>query len=430
MVPWQRRRRVAVAIGVILVLAGLLAAPALAAEFRSGDVVTIPMGEVIDDDLFISAGTVVMDGAVNGDLWVSGTDVEINGAVDGSLFFAGQNLDVGGDVTGSLYAAGSTVSLGPEANVGRNVYFAGYALRMAPGSVVGRDVLATGNQAVIEGRVARNLNFAGNALEVRGQVGGDVNASVAEPGAAGFVPPFTGPQAPRPIPGGIRVSPEAEIGGTLTYRSPVEQSENIRSQPAGGVVFRPAEPPERPLDPAVRWVLGWLRLFVTLLALGALAIWGLGAPIGALADRVYRAAALSAGWGVLIILAGFAAAIVAFWLIVIAGGLLAAATLGGLAAAVLVGAGSAWAFGLAIFTLAVIFGSRIVVSYLLGVLVLQRLAGRRDVLAIWLLVVGALIYSLLQSIPFIGGAVALAAVLVGFGAIYLVWRDSQVSRAG
>ena len=429
MVAWRGPYRTAVGIVATLVLAGLLAAPALAAEFRRGDVVTIPMGEIVNDDLFISASTVVMDGTVNGDLWVSGTNVEVNGTVGGSLFFAGQNLDVGGDIAGSVYAAGSTVTLDPPANVGRNVYFAGFALQMAPGSVVGRDVLATGNQALVEGQVARNLNFAGNALEIRGSVGGDVNASVAEPGAPGFVPPFAGPQAPQPIPGGIRVSPEAEIGGTLTYRSPVEQSENIRSQPAGGVVFRPEERPERALDPAVEWVLGWLRLFVTLLALGALAIWGLGAPVETLADRVYRTAALSAGWGVLIILAGLAAAIVAFWLILIVGGLLAAATLGGLAATVLAGAGSAWAFGLAIFTLAVVFGSRIVASYLLGVLILRRLAGRQEVETLWLLVVGVLAYSLLESIPFIGGAVALAAVLVGFGAIYLVWRDSQVSPA-
>jgi hypothetical protein len=301
---------------------------------------------------------------------------------------------------------------------------------MVPGSVVGRDVLAAGSQAVVEGQVRRNLNFAGNALEIIGSVGNDVNATVAEPGAAAPMPPFTAFQRQRPVPAGIRVSPEARIGGTLTYQSPVEQSENIRSQPGRGVVFRPVERPEREPNPGLRWFLGWLRLSATLLALGALAIWGLGAPIRALADRVYRAAALSAGWGVLIILAGFAAAGVAFWLILIVGALLAAATLGGLAATVLGGAGSAWAFGFAVFLLAVFLGSRIVASYLLGVLILERLAGKRDVDPLWLLVVGVVVYSLLESIPFLGGAVAVAAVLVGFGAIYLVWRDSQALQPG
>lgn len=415
--------RLALVAALILVFAGILAAPARALEFRRGDAVTIGPDEVINDDLFISASTVVMSGTVNGDLWVAGTRAEINGAVKGSLFFAGQRLDLGGDVTGSVYSGASTVTLGRQANVTRNLYFIGFALQTAPGSAVGGDLLTAGNQALVEGDVKRNLNFGGSALEINGTVGGNVEAAVAEPGGRSFVPPF--PEAPAPAPPGLRVGEGARIAGRLTYTSPVEQAANIRSQPAGGVVFRPTAPPERAPDPALRWALAWFRLFVTLLALGALAIWGLGAPLGALADRVYNGAALSAGWGVLMLLAGFGAAFVAAFLILIVGALLAALTLGGLAATVLVGAGAAWAFGFAVFVLAVVYGSKIVISYLLGRLVLQRLSGVPNPEPVWILVVGVLIYSLLQSIPFIGGLIGLAATLIGLGAIYLVWRDSQ-----
>jgi hypothetical protein len=105
--------------------------------------------------------------------------------------------------------------------------------------------------------------------------------------------------------------------------------------------------------------------------------------------------------------------------------LLAAITFGGLAATVLFGAGTAWAFGFTIFLLAVIWGSRIVVSYLLGWLVLERLAGLRRAESIYILAVGTGIYSLAQSVPFFGAVASAIATVLGFGAIYLVWQESQ-----
>ncbi len=418
------RLRLALATALVLLLGALVAVPAAAVEFRNGTVVVIAQDEVINDDLFVSGTTVMVDGTVNGDLWVAASQAEIRGTVNGSLFFAGQSLLLTGNVTGSLYGVGSTATLGRMASVGRNAYFLGGALTARPGSLVRRDLLAAGSQALLRGEVARNVNFGGSALEIDGTVGGNVEASVGAPGSRGWVPPSTGPDTPSALPAGLRVGPNARIAGRLTYRSPVDQSSSIKSQPGGGVVFVPQE--RRPVTPgeqAARWALGWFREFVILLALGALALWGLGAPLGLLAERVRVVPLLSLGWGILIVLAGYAAAIVALILILIVGTLLALLTLGGLALAVFGVAGSAWAFGFAIFLLAVAYGSKIVVSYLLGRLVLQDLAGQRHVARIWILIVGVLIFSLLRSIPFLGFAIDLAAAFIGLGAIYLVARE-------
>jgi hypothetical protein len=335
-------------------------------------------------------------------------------------------------VNGSAYAAGSTAIVGPMARVERNLYFLGFGLRMVPGSAVGQDVLGAGNQAEIRGQVGRNLSFGGVALEIDGTVGNDVNASVSEPGGRAIQPPFAGPGVVV-IPAGIHVSESARIGGQLTYTSPVEQPQNIRSQPGRGVVFRPAQaaPVTAPAPgPAVSWLLGWIRLFLTLLGLGALALYGLGAPLPALAERAMIVPLLSVGWGILIILAGFAAALVAGILILVLAGALSAATLGGLAATVFFGAGTGWAFGFTLFILALTFGSRIVVSYLVGYLVLRRLSGQPNPLPVYVLLVGTAIYSLAESIPFFGGVAAAIAVVLGFGAIYLRWRDAPIPRIG
>ena len=73
------------ALGVTLTLALGLSGAALAADFRSGDTVTIAKNEVIDDDLIITGQNVIVDGTINGDLVVAGGKIVINGTVNGSV---------------------------------------------------------------------------------------------------------------------------------------------------------------------------------------------------------------------------------------------------------------------------------------------------------------------------------------------------------
>ncbi len=63
---------------LLAVLAVVLAAlPALAADFRSGNEVTVASGEVINDDLYVAGGNLRIDGTVNGDLLAAGGTVTI-----------------------------------------------------------------------------------------------------------------------------------------------------------------------------------------------------------------------------------------------------------------------------------------------------------------------------------------------------------------
>ena len=58
----------------------------------------IPGGEVIDDDVFIGADNVVINGQVNGDVFAFGSTVTLNGVVNGSMFVGAQNVRVNGSV--------------------------------------------------------------------------------------------------------------------------------------------------------------------------------------------------------------------------------------------------------------------------------------------------------------------------------------------
>ena len=93
----------------VVVLAALLAltfsTPAAAFDGRGGDRVIIKSGEVVNDDLYVGAQELILDGTVNGDVIVFAQIVTINGRVDGDLMAAAQTVAVNGEVTGSIRVA-------------------------------------------------------------------------------------------------------------------------------------------------------------------------------------------------------------------------------------------------------------------------------------------------------------------------------------
>ena len=437
------RRPVWIVACVLFLLAGL-AAPVRAFEFRSGNTVTIGSDEVINDDLFVSASTVVVNGTVNGDLFAAGTNLEVNGTVNGSVFLVGQSLSVNGRVTGSLYGAGLSATLGAQAAIARNAAFAGYSLRSDNGSTVGRDLSMIGYQSLLGGQVARNVTFNGAGLVLSGRVGGDVTARVGAPGATPRIPvPLPG--APAPVPEGIRVTPEASIGGRLVYQSEVEQSAAIQSRPRGGVVFQPVQAGEQPAaqpgaqpgaQPAaraqptfgqqvLRWFVGVLRTLVTLLVVGVLALWLVPRSFLAAVGRARERTLASFGWGLLLWIGGWVVAVVAVVVILLVAVLLGIVTLGGLAWVVL-GLGLAiWGLFLTVFVFVLAYASKVVVSFLVGEL-LFGLGGRpyRGPL-FWPLLVGVTLFALVRTIPILGSLVSAAITLIGLGALWLVWYDRR-----
>jgi len=116
-----------------------------AARLRSSNNVTIDSGETINDDLYVSGGTVVVNCKVNGDLIVAGGTVTINGPVRDDLLIAG----------GTIEAASS--------------------------ASIGRDALLASGNAQLSGAIGRKLQAAGGGVVIDGPVGGtarlDVNQS-------------------------------------------------------------------------------------------------------------------------------------------------------------------------------------------------------------------------------------------------------------
>ena len=132
-----------------------LVGPAAAGEFRSEQSVTVAEGESIDDDLYVAAGIVNIDGTVNGDATIAGGTVTVSGTVTGSLNVGGGTVDVTGDVTGAVRVSAGTVRIAGS---------------------VGRDVVAFGGNVTIESSAEVAGDVAGGVgmLAIDGAIGGDV----------------------------------------------------------------------------------------------------------------------------------------------------------------------------------------------------------------------------------------------------------------
>jgi hypothetical protein len=123
------------------------------------------------------------------------------------------------------------------------MFYAGFNLETKPASVIGIDLMMTGYQAFLNGEVGRDANFDGAGLEVAGNIGRNLIAKVDAPeDGSGLVfqemPFLHGPGAPQRVSdGGILIAPEAQIGGSLSYTSPLEQTDAIQAVPAGGVKY-------------------------------------------------------------------------------------------------------------------------------------------------------------------------------------------------
>lgn len=420
---------------VSLVVIASLILPIRAQAVESDPDGQIEEGQVIEDDVFLGGERVVIDGEVKGDLFASANTIVINGIIHGSAFLAAQTIEINGTVKGSLYGASQSISLQENARIEHNLYYAGFALQAESGSSIGKDALFTGYQAVLEGKIQRDVSASVGALEIKGEIGRNVRATVGdvEERSGGSFYFYTPPAAPPMIPLGLRVDEKARIGGSLTYRSGKEQSQGIKSKPQGEVIFIPLETRKKqgtignskgslPYQIG-KVVLQRMQELVTLFVIGLIGLWLLPQQLQLWKERM-KAEPLASGLnGLLTVLVGYSgAALIALVLLAI-GIFLGVLTLGGLSKTVLGIGFSSLGFALAVFSLIVAYLSKVLVALWIGEWVAHRFAPQSVPKVGIVLLVGIFIYGMARSIPILGWVIGVLATLVGVGAIYLGLRD-------
>lgn len=430
------------ALTMVLVLSLGVVGTAQAFEFIENE--AVPGDEVVNDDLFIVGDRVVIDGTVNGDLFAFGQSVIVNGVVNGSVFTGAQTVEINGEVAGSFYNGSSSAVIGSEASVGRNVYFGGFSLSVEEGASIGRDVAAGGYQTTFNGEIGRDLYVGAASLEIGGTIGGDVKADVEGPPGEDFYMPFMPPGISEMKSPGIYIADDAEIGGEVSYTSPVNQSENIEASPEGGITFSTPVPDqadmkEEPKAPSGRvgaalkvgqWFLKRLREFVTLLALGALVLWLIPDLFNKVLDKTENKPLPATGWGLLTLIVGYVGVVIVGALILAIGIFFGVLTLGGLGRTVFGVGFSSLGFAFTLFLLLVNYGSKLVIAFWGGRWILGKLAPQAADSKVWPLVLGVVLYVILRGIPIIGWIFGLFVTLIGLGAMWLVFQDWNKSRKG
>jgi len=441
-----------------------------AAEFPKGE--TIPASQTIDDDVFISGANVVVDGTVNGILFATGQTVTINGTVNGDAVLMGEsiivnesahiagNLFIGsaeivlrGSVDGSMFGGSSAMKFARSADVARNMFYGGFSLTTETDSLVGRDLFVAAYQALLSGAVERDLRAGAAAVELNGSIGrnasidvGEVEESTESSTWMSFNP-WISKYVEQVVQPGLRVADNASIAGNTTLTSSVDASSQLDQIAAGSVIYQTPVPyseaqPQKDFSGEVKSFqkeipgqflinkgLTFIRTFIKLFVLGALALWLLAKPFKKLIDAAYQQPMASFGWGFVLIAVGFLAVLIVPLVFIMLGILIGFLSLGSLLSVWFGLIGTSLLLAAMLFFFAVFAISKLLAAYMFGKWLMKAVFKQTEEKD-WLnLLVGVLLYVFIRAIPVIGWLPALAATLIGTGAFWLALAKTKKKKA-
>ena len=414
----------------LVLLAALVFAPtAYAFDGRGGEKILIPANEVVNEDLYLAATEVIVEGTIHGDLMAGGQVVIINGTVTGDLFVSGSSVTINGEVGDDLFAGAASVTLGPSAKIADDVFTGSGSLDLRAGSQVGGSVLAAAGRSLFAGLITEDLSAASGSLRLEGTVGGNADIQVGSSEQEDYMPNFTygsgGVEIPMiTIPTGLSFGTEAEVSGLLKYTSP-------ESVTAASAVASQVQHNLPPMDEelsrelarshaASNWVFDLIRNLVGLLVIGMLIAWLRPSWIERPAEVIRTRLLPSLGIG----LVGFVTApvvfLIALGVIILVAVLFLALSLPSLGSLTLLTGFPL--LGLFFAALLVVGGylCQAVIAYLLGQWILSKVRPEWNSKIYWPLLLGLVLISLVFAIPVAGGLLQFLVILVSLGAILYV----------
>jgi cytoskeletal protein CcmA (bactofilin family) len=330
----------------------------LAFNARSGNIVTVSSVEVIDGDLYVAGGTIIIDSTINGDLIAVGRTIMINGTVNGSIIAAGETITINGEVTHAVRVMGKTLNI--SATIGRDLLVAGGEFSMASTSEIGGDLLLGAGTALIGGLIKGDINSGVKSLTI--------TSTASIQGKLNYI---SGNEA--------NIQSGAQIRGTITHKLP-----DVKKGIEAGIGL---------------W---WIVIgFLMTLVLGIIIVLLAPKRVKAVTESIRTHPWASLGWGAVILVATpIVALIVCITIIGLPLGLIALVL-----------------YAIAIYLTQLFVGlliGQLIIGAFRGVETRAALVGA--------LALGLAILRLLRLIPFVGFFFGLATVLFGLGAILVSER--------
>jgi cytoskeletal protein CcmA (bactofilin family) len=330
----------------------------LAFNARSGNIVTVSSGEVIDGDLYVAGKTIIIDSTINGDLIAAGQTIMVNGTVNGSIIAAAQTVNINGEVTHAVRVIGETLNI--SGTIGRDLLVACGEFSMDSTSEIGGDLLLGAGTARIDGLIKGDLNSGVKSLTIAS------TASIQ--GKLNYISKNE-----------ANIQSGAQIRGTINHKLP-----DIKKGLAAGI--------------GLWWIV--LRFLMTLV-LGIIIVLLAPRRVKAVTESIRTHPWASLGWGAVILVAiPIFALIVCITIIGLSLGLIALVL-----------------YAIAIYLTQLFVGlliGQLIIGAFRGVETRAALVGA--------LALGLAILRLLKLIPFVGFFFGLATVLFGLGAILVSER--------
>jgi len=220
-------------LAAVLAVSFLFITPVNAADIRNGERLTIPAGDVINDDLYLFGSNITIDGQVNGDVIVFGNRITINGDINGGIIGAGQDILVKGQVKDSVRVAASTIDI--DSSIGGDLVVAASYVTILQSGSVGRDLLVAAAAVQVNGPVGKDIRGNAGKLVINSSVGGNVD--------------ITG--------GDVKLEPAASIAGNLTYKSE-RTAEQAKDATVKGEIKHVTPPQPQPSGETIGQAIGGL----------------------------------------------------------------------------------------------------------------------------------------------------------------------------
>ena len=358
---------------------------------------SVPAGQTVEGDIVLSGTNVVVDGTVAGDLIAVGQNVTINGTVEGSLVAVASKVVVNGTIQGTAYIGAVTLVVGPEATLERNLYYSGVSLVTKNGSILGRDLFALAFGSTSEGTITGKTQAVVGPYEVFKLLIEQLKINI---------------QLPETL------APTSRLDGAGGGKS-LAKVEKASSAEASTQQF---------LNGLAAWGIPVVQDLVPLFILGLIAVWLFPGTVSKGAKKISARPWYTLGIGLLIFVISinitgvFLLLAALIFMIGLGFGFL---SLWGLAAIWWALALFSLALAAVLFFLVVFFGSRIVISYLIGSLILRKTPETSYLRRLGILVLGLVIFVMVASIPVFGWVASILAISFGLGGIWQAYRERR-----
>jgi hypothetical protein len=346
-------------------------------ETRETKVVTVRSDEVINRSFYLGGGDIVeISGIVNGDVLVAGGQLLVDGVVNGDLLAAGGTINVSGNVSENIRIGGGQITI--SGNVGRNLTAVGGNIEVTDSADIAGGALIAGGNVNLSAPVAGDVLAGVGNLTLANKIGGDVEAYV----------------------GTMRLTSKSEVDGDVVYYSEENASVDKGAQISGKITKK--LPPSRLVETKDIDAAGFnyqakIISFLAALVVGLILIKLFPNFMKGSSDILSNNWLKSVGVGLLLLIVVPIAAI------------LMLITLVGIPLAIIIG----------FLYLIYLYLAKIFVTYTVGA-TLYKGEEKRLYLPF---ILALLVYYIISSIPNVGGLVAIVVHLMGIGALYLACRE-------